>query len=452
MTDNWPPPTPPPAASLGVDPRWPAPTARVHLDDEGVGTVSMSSSATGSSWPMRLALVAATALVGAGAFWAISRALNEPAGPATPEDAVERLFAALDNEDLLSAAEVLEPGERESLVEPMRSIVGEFQRLEVVDTDLSAVQGLEIEVVGLALTSEPVAEGLVKVTTTGGTVTVAGGAGLPFDQELLGDINSGGAEREVVDLVVDPAEMIVVERDGSWYVSVFYSIAEDARANEGGAPPVLGAGPAPVGASTPVEAFTGMLENLVDLDAEGVLTMLDPVEAAVLYDYSYLFLDDLDRGAADLRSMADSEGIAWGIDRIDAVSSDLNGRKIVTVESMAAHVEVGPGGERFSFVVEQDCLSYDLGDLGSDQLCNEELANELEGEMGANPFGDAGVLTSGVTVVARDGRWFVSVAPSALYLYRDMLVEMERDDIENLAAMMEQILAGGSLPGTGFGS
>jgi len=84
----------------------------------------------------RVGLVAAALAVAGGGAFAVTRALSEPAGAQTPEEAVDQLFEAVENDDLVGLTEVMLPSERESLIDPMVDLFTELERLEVLDDQL----------------------------------------------------------------------------------------------------------------------------------------------------------------------------------------------------------------------------------------------------------------------------------------------------------------------------
>ena len=165
------------------------------------------------------------------------------AGPA----AVEALFAALGNEDAIGVMESLPPGERDVLLEPMVATVGELQRLGLLDSfALEDVPGADIEVDGLTLAATNLGEGVTKVRVTGGTIT---GTVIP-DEVPIGPRTRELAERraagrstierrlETESLADADLELVAIEEDGGWHVSLFYTIAEAARGDDTAAPGV----------------------------------------------------------------------------------------------------------------------------------------------------------------------------------------------------------------------
>jgi len=82
-------------------------------------------------------------------------------GAASPEAAVEELFASLAEEDVVGVLEALPPGEREVIREPVVGVVSELQRLGVMSSfDLRDVPGFDLQVDDLQLSSTPLGNGV----------------------------------------------------------------------------------------------------------------------------------------------------------------------------------------------------------------------------------------------------------------------------------------------------
>ncbi len=406
----------------------------------------------------RMGLAAALVVTAGVGGYAVKSALTEPAGPQTPGEAFEQFFVAVDAEDLAGVLELMPPGERETMVEPTAAVMRELQRLEVFDpaADASSLEGFDLTVEGITYTVDQLDPRLAWVTTTGGTISGSSLDSdlLPFGKVLRDNIDaaeeaSGGMTLDEVmaeteggetDLGDEPFSLAVIEDDGSWYVSLTYTIAESARNDSGKVFPGLGNGPTPVGGATPGDAIKKMIEEAVALDVGGMISYLDPVEMAALYDYSPLFLDDLEAGA---QSFTDEVG-TLSLDRLDTRSWERNGRTMVGIDGFAGSMSGTDSytGETFSASVEFDGDCYVATMDGETQeLCVSEAAAAAEADAAAESFDDIidelgidlsvfeGITTpeQGITVVERDGRWYLSLVPSMMYPVAEILAEFETD-------------------------
>lgn len=441
----------PPAAPPGFPPSTPsfgAPSAPAHpqlLQSGFEGATVEDQIEKKSSIAGRVGLVAAALAVAGGGAFAVTRALDEPAGPATAEEAVTQLFEAVENDDLIGLTEVMLPSEREALIDPMVDLFSELERLDILDEDVdlearadeAGSDGIDFSVSGLNYTTTVVGEGVVNVELTAGVVSVTGDVGdLPFGDRATAEIGQENMSESLDDQIVDfstedDARFTVVEEDGSWYVSLWYSVAETVREDAGEPAPTFGAGVVPVGGDTPEDALRVMVQGAVDLDAEAVIAAMDPSEFRALHDYAPLFLDDADNAAADFRTMLDDENITYSLDRLDLSSSDVRGRTVVSVDGFA--FSAAANGESFSLDFDGNCFTV-IMDSEIDETCLDELRGEFDdGELPDAYLDLIDNSNSGVTVVERDGQWFVSGFPTIIGGYTDLLASLEPSDIDDLA-------------------
>ena len=371
--------------------------------------------------------------LGAGAFAVASLADD---GHGSPEAAVEALFAAVEDRDVLGALDTMAPGEREVYQPFVEDAVGELQRLQVLseDLDLGDVAGFEVDVEGLTLESEVLGDGIAVVRLTGGTITssvdprqVPVGS---FVRELMDDPDSGVALEPVTsteDLAADePVEIVVID-DGGWHVSLHYSIAEAARKEAGAPLPAFGAGVAPDGAASPEEAVRALVEASVDLDVRRAIALLPPGEMSALHDYAPLFLDDAEQAVADLRAESDFE---VSIDALDMTSEVDDGVGHVTVTAFAASGRVD--GEAFSVAYDGECLSVTAeGEV--EEVCTDDPATGPGGLAAELADVELTVLT-----VERDGAWYVSPTRTLLEYGLVVLRALEPADLEDPAAFLEE--------------
>jgi hypothetical protein len=345
-------------------------------------------------------------------------------GPSSPEAAVEALFAAVEARDVLGVLDTMEPAERGVYQPFVEDAVDELQRLRVLsdDLDLGSVGGFEIDVEGLELESEQLAEGVAVVRVVGGTITsTVDPARMPVGdliRRLMDDPDSGMSlepETSTEPLVSEEPVEIVVLDDGGWHVSLHYSIAEAARKGSGAPLPVFGAGVVPDGEGSPEEAVRAMVEASVDLDLRRVIALLPPGEMSALHDYAPLFLDDADEAVAELRAESDFE---ITVDRLDLTSEVDDGVGHVTVDAFAASGQVD--GDPFEVAYDGACFSTTI-DGESDEVCVGD--EELGGAVGSVS------LTLTILAVERDGAWFVTPTRT---LFEHALVALRAIDPEDL--------------------
>jgi hypothetical protein len=478
--------------------------------------------------------VAAVVVIGALGTFALWRALSGPSGAETPEEAAATLFGSVDDEDYLGVAEIMLPSEREAFVQPSTAILLELTRLDQVaadavdgDGNLQGFFGLQFDIPAdgepgaLVYETQPIAgqDDLQWVIVTDGQIRVT------FDPQELQDTFAGrlaewiGAEidregltvqTETVDLAEEyrngsPLEFAVVREDGGYYVSHLYTAAM--LATDKMTPP-LDLAPIPVGADSPEQAAVDLVDHLVDLDAEGVLTLLDPQEFRVAYDYWAHYSPEMVQALDEARSSAAEEGVTWDLVSAAASSEERNGRRVVTYDEivlsfistspeltfdltfsinsnglvMTGTVQGSPAqlaingdmisgsavldgqpfegeldlrtyegrfnlnGEETVLVREGDCLLVISG--GQQELvCDEELGFDggnalldLQRDY-REALADAG--RPGLTVVERDGRWYVSGFPTFAYTVVDFLSALDQEEFDHLLDGYDELIESG---------
>ncbi len=393
-----------------------------------------------SNTGMRLGLAGALlAVTGFGGF-AVKTALSEPAGPETPEQAMEAFFEAFANEDVVGMAETLLPSEREAYIDPTLAITDELERLEIFgkDVEIATFGTLDITVEELVVQSTHLAEGFAMVESTAGTVHVIGGI---EDVEALATIGEWLGEEpepssdEVTDLSEEPLEMVAVEQNGVWYLSLTYSAAEEIRTDAGKPLPSFGAGPTPIGGATPETAIENFVNEMVDLDLEGMLTQLDPEEMRALYDYAPLFMSSTQAEIDGMLNEMRAEGVSWGITDLQLRTDDSRGRTIVLLDGLT--FEASFDDNEISATFAGECVSIKasgemVGDVDESFCEGDELAaDEIA------PLADLGLdhiefPELGITVVQRGDSWYISSAPTVLFSIVDVLAVLEPADIDAL--------------------
>lgn len=474
---------------------WPAPLSLYPVADPNV--------AAGPSAPPKrqgrvaLAILSVTAVLAASTFAVF--ALTRPDGAASPEAAVEALFAALEAEDAIGVMESLPPGEREVLLEPMIATVAEFQRLGLLDSfELEDVPGTDIEVDGLTLSSTELGDGVTSVRVTGGTIT---GTVIP-DEVPIGPRTRELAEREGGEPIEIQAEtdtssladanleLVTVEADGGWHVSLFYTIAEGIRGDDTPLPP-FGAGITPIGADTPEGAVRGLIEAGIALDLERAVGSLPPDEMRVLYDYAPLFLDEVRAAADDTRA----DGFTASLDRLDLRSEGDGETRRVMVDGMDIRVGISEGEgvrvtsdgtctvmestyrtyagrfESVGSVIEDGTVSGGSGGGTSGrfddegrlettrmEICEDgrtsmtvdgEETQQDDGYMGGmDPMllGNQTGFTEGLTVVEHDGRWYVSPVRSMFDSFLTSLRGMDGSEIDAFFESFDSLLGTSGSP------
>ena len=361
--------------------------------------------------------LAAVAVVAGGLFAALSLSSESN----SPDDPVRAMFESAEKGDVLGVLEQLDPGERDAIRQPLIDIVGELNRLEVLkDADLGKISGLELHVDDLKLTTDRLGDGVARIKIAGGTgsyrVEVAK---LPlgrFVRDLLGDsnneVNSGS---DSLKSTSDNDFVATVRRGDRWYVSIGYSIAEQARGDR----PFDQMGPAldAKGADSPEDAVRQMIQAGAGLDVRRMLELLPPDEMAAVHEYAGLFLAEAESGAADAR--ADTHITIPTLE----LDSDTHGDEaLVTIKK----IEVEAQGEFGTFSVKDGCFHFSGEDIPARDLCPGDNPTDALGVTPFGLFGDPTQVTPpklsftgktarvGIVTTKVDGQWYVSPVRTVL--------------------------------------
>ena len=262
-----------------------APTA-VRMHDEVAVVSTNRQSGRGRRFGL---VVAVTALIGAGGFTTYSfLGASNDGGAATPQEAVSTFVTAMEREDVLGMIDVTLPEEVAVLRAAVGSIASDAKRVDLLDDDFSAsgVKGLDISVDDLAFETNFLEGGLAAVTATSGTISASlDPKAFPFGvkvRELVGNGDRVSTASLTLANGDSSLAIMTVERDGRWYVSLEYTIAEYVRQLNGWEPP----GPVsrtPVGFDSPEAAATGFYERLASLDLQSTIDTFAPGEDAMAW-------------------------------------------------------------------------------------------------------------------------------------------------------------------------
>ena len=365
--------TPPaPVSPALTPPASPTSPTAAPVFDTAVDTVAAPEAPTAASRaPWLLAVVGAFALLAGGGFFALS-ALGAAGGADSPEAAVDELIEALGNEDFVTMAELLEPTERRAIAEPViTEVLPELVRIGVFDdsVDAAAVDGVDFELTDVEYRIDPLANNpdLVHVFFTGGEFTSEVNVdALRLDsrfREFLGD-DLEEPTRQVESIEDNNDPIVLVERDGRWYFSMMFTVAEAARIDAGEPLPLAADAPPALGSESPEAAVEAMFEEVVDLDLGGLIGRMDPEEMAVLYRYAPLFLADGQQALSDLDQEMAANSITWNISNFDLESEIDGDEAVVTIRGMDIEVESPDFDVTLSYSRESVAGGFDAGTLG----------------------------------------------------------------------------------------
>jgi len=244
---------------------------------------------------------AVVALTGGLTLTGIVATGGEDGGGNTPEDAVLEFVEAIENRDVIGALDVIDPGESDALINTVTALVEESTRIGLFSDaiDTTDVPGAAAGIDGLQLSTDQVATDLAVVTADGGTAELSIDLNaLPLGAGLADQVNPEDGELAFIDFADDPLSVATVERDGRWYVSFSYSIAEAVR-RDAGLPFPVAAPPSGDGFDDPGAAAAAFWTHAASLDLTSAIATFAPGEADAISRYVPLWSASIDATLAD---------------------------------------------------------------------------------------------------------------------------------------------------------
>jgi hypothetical protein len=364
---------------------------------------------------------------------------NSGSGSKSPEGAVRQLADALSHEDPLAAADVLAPEEVRSLHGTIESAERKAAELQLVQAAGAPLAGVDFDVQGLQLSTESLADGFAKVTVDQGTFSAsthkAQFSALMQKALRASHDNTTSAELDKLARGLElPTFVVAVRTDGKWYVSATYTLLEYIREYNHLPAADFGSGAsaaASLGAVTPDAAVQDSMRALAQGDWIKLITMAPPDELPV-YDYR-----------AALTALADKN------------SRNGDGTPNFTIDSMTTKSEVDGDTAKVTldasgttdsgkWSITGGCFAPPAGDsattvgdlcIGADGYVLGPLAL-LYGGFGTN---------TQISVVQRDGRWFVSPVGTVLDTLDRDIATLDQRTLYTMLNIPDQLPADGAL-------
>jgi hypothetical protein len=391
------------------------------------------------------AVVGVLALVAAGVFAAGQLSNDNAGGADSPEAVGMEMMNALEQEDMLGMVDLLLPGERDVFREPLIDVVSELSRLDIASAEasLADLSGLDIDMVDEAVTVESTNVADISNITMSASIL----ASLDGDQLPIGDLITDLAGEDFDPSTLDQPTttedfnlpMTVVEDDGRWYLSVFYTAAEAARTEFGD--PIPEVGLEPRGGATPQGAIDALLDGVEQLDLGKVIAGINPNEAAALQRYAPLFLDNIS-------PMADDIGLDWQVTRSEYDVAGSGSKRFVTITALRIDgtldestffIELADGcvvaeasGDGVSERVDSCALAAEAGEAPTtfDDFFGGAL--DIEEVTAAYEEAFANYTPPGLTVQEVDGQWFVSPIGTGFDQFLALLSALDREELDRL--------------------
>ena len=409
------------------------------------------------------ALGTVVVLVAAGTFTVVQlTGSTNDGGAATPEAAVQQFFTSVNKEDALGALDMVLPGERSTFLQPLKDIATQLQRVDVLDktADLSKIGGIDINVTLTSVKADIVNGGsggdadIADVTIAGSASVSVAGAKIPIGG-LLTDNGVTVPDASAPDTPFDSSTksksggsvLAAVKKDGRWYVSMFYSIAESARRDAKQDVPAAADAVKPAGAATPEKAMDAFLAAATSINVEGIIASLNPNEAEALQRYAPLFLADAKSAINDAKrnfsiKITDASYTVNKIDgtHVGVVPKTLNATitsKNSFGDKQTTTIEVNDGCVT---VTVQRAKPQNSCTIDDSQI-NDTVKNKIPS--GGDPakvttliddikkaFDDLSV--KGITETQVGGKWFISPIGTTFDLTLDVLKALDKTEIQTI--------------------
>jgi hypothetical protein len=339
---------------------------------------------------------------------------------------------------------VLLPGERETFRDPMQRLVTQLEEWDVLsDDDLSGISGIDLTVTDREVETAPTnVDDIVNVTVSASVASKVDGEALPLGtwlREQIGEDELAGIDQET-----EPESgsfpVTAVEQDGRWYLSLFYTAAEQARAQTDFDVPEQGIEPA--GGDSPEAAMDNVLQAAAELDLTALVASLNPNEFEALQRYAPLFLDDaqdeLDTGIREADVSIEITDTAYD------VSGSGDTRSVVPT---ALSVEITAEGDTLTGRFADGCFVGTVPGQ-SEEINSCELQEQMESELELDDVVEdpeaiedaiADVQAAfedyenpGLIVREVDDAWYLSPMATVSDQVLAVMEALSRDEIEDL--------------------
>ncbi len=413
-----------------------------------------------SKTPLIIALVVVVALVAAAAVWFFAfREKNSPTvaggGESNPQASVTALFSTLSNSDPIGLADQLDPAEAALFTDLNSDIITELKRLDVLSSDASAdtLTGTKITVKDLTYAgdNEVINDHLQIVKLTGGTITVESNpSNLPLSDKVkdafgseLDQVQPQSQTVNIADEVAnnggEPFRIATVKRGDQWYVSLFYSIADNATHQAGLPNPTAADAIAAQGSSSPEEAVNTLIDAATTGDLKTVIAVTPPDEMGALHDYGQLILDQADSGSLE----GDMQDLGFTIDNVTWDVSDVTAGKKVSIKSLdftyegqTATIERDPSAGSLTIsapgqpavTIDDDTIDTYIAEYADSSDLDPQAVEIIKREFKQ-------IIGLGLVTVQVDGQWYVSPVRSFGDVFTSLLKGLEPGDVDYLISL-----------------
>jgi len=434
---------------------WQQPAPQQGWQQPGQPQTPPSAAASKNRTPMIVTAIAVVValLAGAGVWFFAIRDTQSASGQESPQAAVNALFTSLSNSDPIGLAGQLDPAEASLFTDLNADVLSELKRLDVLGPSASttSLTGTSITVSGLTFdpADETINDNLRVVTLTGGTVTIASNPDqLPLSDKIKSKFADQISQAEPQSQTLNfadavpsnggPIRIATVQRDGAWYVSLFYSIADNVTHQAGLPNPTAADRIAAIGSPSPEAAVDAFIKKASEGEIKDVIALTAPDEMGVLHDYGTLLVDNIDTsnltsGVSDLGFTV--KDASWTV-------SDVTGGKKVSLASLTvnaqgqtATITRDPAAGSLTVVLDGQTQTLDqstiedfIAQAGGSQDLDPTMVDIIKREFQQ-------IVGLGIVTVEVDGQWYVSPVRSFSDIFVSLLKGLQPSDVDYLISL-----------------
>ena len=398
---------------------------------------------------LAIGLVAA---MGAGAF-AVTQLGDTTDGADSPRAALDRMISAINSSDILGVFEALPPGERSAMLDPIKNINTELQRVGIVskDNDLKSFNGAGIKITGIEATTTNLSDTVASVDIRKAKVESSFDISkLPIGDELKKlafkdgvPTGSGAKTGEKVD--GDPIHLMAIKEGGGWHMSMFYSAADGIRRAAKAPNPDFTKSVKAVGGDTPEAAANEMLTALGAIDIRRLIELMPPDEMRALHDYAPLFLDSATKAIGDFKAKTPFEVTFTGTEFKSTTTGDqaMVQAKSFAVQAKISTLDVSIKTEGKCGIVDVkntktgETQTYNSCDTTKENASTKKLTDAVANFQSSLNLND---IQAGLMFVQRGGKWFFSPTRTILDVYVSLLKVLNQDSIEKGVTGLKDLL------------
>jgi hypothetical protein len=236
--------------------------------------------------------------------------------------------------------------------------------------------------------------------------------------------------------------MTAVEEDGRWYLSYFYTVAEDARGDRD----IPETGIEPKGGDSPEGALDVFFAGMTDLDLTALIASLNPNEAQALQRYAPLFIDDAQSALDEIPAELSVSDVEYSVEGSGSTRSVSIGK--ITV---GGKIEDSGNSMSFSATYEDGCITAEADGETFDSCViqtDDDDLDEILGELDLDGLDEfraefEDILSDydqpGITVKEVDGEWYVSPIATWFDQFFAVTHAIDRDEIDRAGEALQDM-------------